>query len=133
MKICALVANFTHSVIITNNFVRKDFKKCKVVFITQNSQKDKLNSFVSNYFKNKTVDFVEWGDETNTYSYDFNTIFAVYGSDLFIARVNRYINMLKLSNMVIDLYDITSIKCSVEDIVLSHDYFLNSSGIKVKK
>ena len=47
--------------------------------------------------------------------------------------VQDYINMLKLSNMVIDLYDITSIKCSVEDIVLSHDYFLNSSGIKVKK
>ena len=133
MKVVALVAKFTHSFIITNMFVKKDLKKCKVVFITQNSQKDKLNSFVSNYFKNNTVDFVEWGDETNTYSYDFNTIFAVYGSDLFIARVNRYINMLKLSNMVIDLYDITSIKCSVEDIVLSHDYFLNSSGIKVKK
>lgn len=133
MKVCALVANFTHSVIITNNFAKNDFKYSKVVFITQKSQKEKLTVITNNYFKKCSIDFVEWGDENASYGYDSNIIFAIYGSDSFIFKVNEYLKMLNLSNIIIDLYEITLLKCSIEEIVKSHDYYLDSTGLKTKR
>lgn len=132
MKICALVAGFMHSVIVTDSFLKDRVENVKVVFITQCNHKDKLKKIVSSYFSNGNVSFCEWGDEMKNYNYDSNVIFAIFGCDLFISRVNNYIKALNINNVIIDLYDITLLKNDIETIIASHDYFLNTNGIQLK-
>lgn len=133
MKICAFVANFTHSVIITCNYVKNNSDVDRVIFITQSEQKEKLDVIINKYFKESKISFIEWGNESSVYDYDENIIFAIYGSDSFVLKVNKYLKMLNFSNMIINLYDIKTIKNGIENIILKHDYYLDSSGIKIKK
>lgn len=132
MKICALVANFTHSVIVTNSFLSKENKQLKVLFITQFKQKEKLEKITSCYFKNSNVSFLEWGDEKRNFNYDLDVVFAIYGNDLFISKVNSYIKSLGINNVILDLYDISTLKGNIENILSSYDYFLNSQGVQSK-
>ena len=52
IKVCSFVANYTHSCILVNNFISKEFEKAKVIYINEKSEKEKLKNIVNKYFKN---------------------------------------------------------------------------------
>ena len=133
IKLCSFVANYTHSCIITSNFISKEFKDAKVIYINENSQKEKLEKIVNKYFKNlnKEIIYMEWLNEEVINDYvSENIILVVNGSESFITKVNSYISFIKHNVLVINCYNISQIKSNISDIVMVHDYFLNTEGVK---
>ena len=47
IKVCSFVANYTHSCIVANNFISKEFNKAKVIYINEKSEKEKLKKIVN--------------------------------------------------------------------------------------
>ena len=103
IKLCSFVVNYTHSCIITSNFISKEFVDAKVIYINENSQKEKLEKIANKYFKNldKKIIYMEWLNEEiiNDYANE-NIILVVNGSE------------------------------KISDIINKHDYFLNTNGLK---
>lgn len=133
IKLCSFVANYTHSCIITSNFISREFKDAKVIYINENSQKEKLEKIVNKYFKNlnKEIIYMEWLNEEVINDYvSENIILVVNGSESFITKVNSYISFIKHNVLVINCYNISQIKSNISDIVMVHDYFLNTEGVK---
>ena len=42
IKVCTFVANYTHSCIVANNFISKEYEKAKVIYINEKSEKEIL-------------------------------------------------------------------------------------------
>lgn len=133
IKLCSFVANYTHACIITSNFISNEFIDAKVIYINENSQKEKLEKIVNKYFRklNKKIIYMEWLNEDiiNDYANE-NIILVVNGSESFITKVNSFISFLKYNVLVINCYNVSELKSKVSDIVISHDYFLNTDGLK---
>ncbi len=49
IKVCTFVANYTHSCIVANNFISKEYEKAKVIYINEKSEKEKLKNIVNKY------------------------------------------------------------------------------------
>lgn len=133
IRLCSFVANYTHSCIITSNFISKEFVNAKVIYINENSQKEKLEKIVNKYFKNlnKKIIYMEWLNEEVINDYlSENIILVVNGSEAFITKVNSYISILNYNVLVINCYNISELKSRVSDIIMTHDYFLNTDGLK---
>ena len=133
IRLCSFVANYTHSCIITSNFISKEFVNAKVIYINENSQKGKLEKIVNKYFKNlnKKIIYMEWLNEEVINDYlSENIILVVNGSEAFITKVNSYISILNYNVLVINCYNISELKSRVSDIIMTHDYFLNTDGLK---
>ena len=133
IKLCSFVVNYTHSCIITSNFISKEFVDAKVIYINENSQKEKLEKIANKYFKNldKKIIYMEWLNEEiiNDYANE-NIILVVNGSESFITKVNGYIRFLKYNVLVINCYNVSEITSKISDIINKHDYFLNTNGLK---
>ena len=133
IKLCSFVVNYTHYCIITSNFISKEFVDAKVIYINENSQKEKLEKIANKYFKNldKKIIYMEWLNEEiiNDYANE-NIILVVNGSESFITKVNGYIRFLKYNVLVINCYNVSEITSKISDIINKHDYFLNTNGLK---
>ncbi len=135
IKVCSFVANYTHSCIVANNFISKEFSNAKVIYINEKSQREKLKSIVNKYFKNmnEKILYMEWLNEEVTNDYiNENIILVVNGSESFINKVNNYMCFLQNDIVVINCYNIMDIKSSISDIIAKHDYYLNTNGIEVR-
>ncbi len=133
IKLCSFVANYTHSCIVTSNFICREFIDAKVIYINEKSEKEKLNKIVNKYFKNmnKQIIYMEWLNEEVINDYiNENIILVINGSESFINKVNNYIYFIKSNVLVINCYNISEIKSSITDIIYSHDYYLNTNGVK---
>ena len=136
IKVCSFVANYTHSCIVANNFISKEFDKAKVIYINENSEKEKLKKIVNKYFKNinKKIIYMEWLNEEIVNDYvNENIILVVNGSESFISKVNEYMCFIQNEILVINCYNIMDIKSNISDIIATHDYYLNSDGIQIRK
>lgn len=133
IKLCSFVANYTHSCIITTNFISREFIDAKVIYINEKSEKEKLDSIVNKYFKNidKRIVYMEWLNEEVINDYvNENIILVINGSEEFISKVNNYIYFIKSNVIVINCYNISQIKSDIQDIISTHDYYLSTSGVK---
>ena len=136
IKVCSFVANYTHSCIVANNFISKEFNKAKVIYINEKSEKEKLKKIVNKYFKNinKKIIYMEWLNEEIVNDYiNENIVLVINGSESFISKVNSYICFIQSDVLVINCYNIMDIKISITDIISKHDYYLNTDGIQIRK
>lgn len=136
IKVCSFVANYTHSCIVANNFISKEFDKAKVIYINENSEKEKLKKIVNKYFKNinKKIIYMEWLNEEIVNDYvNENIVLVINGSESFISRVNEYMCFIQNEILVINCYNIMDIKSNISEIIATHDYYLNSDGIQIRK
>ena len=136
IKVCTFVANYTHSCIVANNFISKEFDKAKVIYINENSEKEKLKKIVNKYFKNinKKIIYMEWLNEEIVNDYvNENIVLVINGSESFISKVNEYMCFIQNEILVINCYNIMDIKSNISDIIATHDYYLNSDGIQIRK
>lgn len=136
IKVCSFVANYTHSCILVNNFISKEFEKAKVIYINEKSEKEKLKNIVNKYFKNmnKKIIYMEWLNEEVVNDYvNENIILVINGSENFISRVNEYICFIQSDVVVINCYNVMSLKNSISDIISKHDYYLNTDGVQIRK
>ena len=136
IKVCSFVANYTHSCILVNNFISKEFEKAKVIYINEKSEKEKLKNIVNKYFKNmnKKIIYMEWLNEEVVNDYvNENIILVINGSENFISRVNEYICFIQSDVVVINCYNVMSLKTSISDIISIHDYYLNTDGVQIRK
>ena len=134
IKVCTFVASYTHSCIVANNFISKEFADAKVIYINEKSEKEKLRSIVNKYFKkiNEKILYMEWLNEEVTNDYvNENIILVINGSEHFVNKVNEYMCFLQSDYMVINCYNITDLKTNIEDIISKHDYYLNTNGIEI--
>lgn len=135
IKVCTFVANYTHSCIVANNFISKEYEKAKVIYINEKSEKEKLKKIVNKYFKNinKQIIYMEWLNEeiVNDYQNE-NIVLVVNGSESFITKVNSYMCFIQSDVLVINCYNIMDIKTSISDIISKHDYYLNTDGIQIR-
>ena len=71
IKVCSFVASYTHSCIVANNFISKEFTDAKVIYINENNEKEKLKNIVNKYFKkiNEKILYLEWLNEEITNDY----------------------------------------------------------------
>jgi len=135
IKVCSFVASYTHSCIVVNNFVSKEFSDAKVIYINELEEKEKLKNIINQFFKrvNSKIFYTEWLNEeiTNDYANE-NIVLVVYGSEKFIDKVNRYLCFIQNEVFVINCYDILEMKSKTSDITARHDYYLNTSGIELR-
>lgn len=135
IKVCSFVASYTHSCIVANNFISKEFTDAKVIYINENNEKEKLKNIVNKYFKkiNEKILYLEWLNEEITNDYlNENIILVVNGSESFINKVNKYMCFLQNDILIINCYNITNIESNINDIVLKHDYYLSTNGIEIR-
>lgn len=136
IRVCSFVANYTHSCIVANNFISKEFDRAKVIYINEKSEKEKLKNIVNKYFKNinKKIIYMEWLNEevVNDYANE-NIVLVINGSESFISRVNSYICFIQSDVVVINCYNVMDIKSSITDIIEKHEYYLNSDGVQIRK
>ncbi len=135
IKVCSFVANYTHSCIVANNFIAKEFSNAKVIYINERSEKEKLKNIVNKYFRNlnEKILYMEWLNEEVTNDYvNENIILVINGSENFINKVNSYLCFLQSHIIVINCYNIVDIKSNINDIIEKHDYYLNTNGIEIR-
>ena len=143
IKLCCFTVNNTHSYIIANNFINNELKNVKVIYINEKQEKNerkRLKILISRLYKkmDDEVFYTEWLNEKITNDYENETfVFVVSGKEEFITKVNKYLNINEAFGYVINCYDIFDLKTQVADIISSHDYYINTTGVirreKLKK
>lgn len=135
IKLCCFTVNSTHAYIISNNFINNELKDVKVIYINEKSEQKKLKGIISKFYKkmDDSLFYTEWLNEKITNDYkDEKFVFVVNGTETFIKKVNKYIDINDSQGYVINCYDIFDITMATSDIIAKHDYYINTTGI-VKK
>lgn len=136
LKICCFTVSYTHSCIIANNFINKELKNVKVIYINEKSEEIKLKNIVSRFYKkmDDQLFYTEWLNEkiTNDYKNE-NFVFVVNGKEDFVNRVNKYIQINEAKGYIINCYNIFDIQDRVEDIISKHDFYINTNGLVRKE
>lgn len=136
VKLCCFTVNYTHACIIANNFINKELKNVKVIYINEKSEKKKLNNLVSKFYKmmDDKLFYTEWLNEKITNDYQNETfVFVINGKEEFVNKVNQYIDINDAKGYVINCYNIFDIQDEVEKIIAKHDYYINTTGIVRKE
>ena len=77
---------------------------------------------------------MEWLNEEIVNDYvNENIVLVINGSESFISKVNEYMCFIQNEILVINCYNIIDIKSNISDIIATHDYYLNSDGIQIRK
>ena len=132
IKLCCFTVNSTHACIIANNFINNELKNVKVIYINEKSEKRKLKHIISKFYKkmDDKLFYTEWLNEKITHDYTNETfVFVVNGKEEFIEKVNKYLDINESVGYIINCYDIFDIKMETKDIINSHDYYINTTGI----
>lgn len=134
IKLCCFTVNLTHACIIANNFITNELENVKVIYINEKSEKRKFKNIISRFYKKMENEmyYTEWLNEkiTNDYQNE-NFVFVVYGSEDFITKVNKFLDINESNAYVINCYEIFNIE-STKEIIEAHDYYINTTGI-IKK
>ncbi|MDO4283554.1 MAG: hypothetical protein Q4D02_07965 [Clostridia bacterium] len=135
VKICCFTVSYTHACIIANNFINKELKNVKVIYMNEKSEEAKLKNIVSKFYKkmDDSIFYTEWLNEkiTNDYNHE-EFVFVVNGKEEFVNRVNKYIDINESRGYIINCYNIFDIQESTKSIISKHDYYINTTGL-VKK
>ncbi len=135
IRVCSFVSSYTHSCIVVNNFIIKEFKEAKVIYINEKDEKEKLEDIVNKYFKNlnEEISYMECFNEEIVNDYvNENIVFVINGSENFINKVNEYMCFLQNNAMIINCYNILELKSNIKDIISNYDYYLNTNGIEIR-
>lgn len=136
LKICCFTVSYTHACIIANNFISKELKNVKVIYINEKSEEVKLKNIVSRFYKkmDDQLFYTEWLNEkiTNDYKNE-NFVFVVNGKEEFVNRVNKYIQINEAKGYIINCYNIFDIEDRIEDIISKHDFYINTNGLVSKE
>lgn len=134
IKLCCFTVNLTHACIIANNFIANELENVKVIYINEKSEKRKFKNIISKFYKKieNEMYYTEWLNEkiTNDYQNE-NFVFVVHGREDFITKVNKFLDINESNAYVINCYEIFNIE-STKEIIESHDYYINTTGI-IKK
>ena len=140
-KLCCFTANTTHACIMANNYITNNLNNVKVIYINEKNEIKKIKNIISKFYSSieEKMYYCEWLNEEiiNDYEYE-EFVFVVHGTERFISNVNKFLNINNFNGFVINCYDIFEIKSSIDEIIKSHDFYMNTSGIigsdvKIKK
>lgn len=135
IKLCCFTVNYTHACIIANNFISNELKNVKVIYVNEKSEKKKLKTIIGKFYKNMEDQMfcTEWLDEKLLNDYKKETfVFVVYGSEAFVEKVNKYLDVNEFYGYIINCYEIFDIDMDIEQIIDKHDFYINTTGI-IKK
>ena len=131
-KLCCFTVSTTHMCIMVNNYIINNLKNTKIIYINEKCETKKIKSIISKFYSNieDTMFYSEWLNEglINDYEYE-EFVFVVHGREKFITNVNKFLDINNFNGYVINCYDICEIKSSIEDIIMKHDYYMNTTGI----
>src|SRR5574344_2083992 len=113
IKLCCFTVNSTHAYIIANNFINNEFENVKVIYINEKTEKRKIKKIINKYENEKFV-------------------FVVNGNEEFIEKVNKFLDINDCDGYIINCYNISDIKCNINCIINSHDFYINTTGV-IKK
>lgn len=131
-KLCCFTVNTTHACIIANNYIVNNLDNVKIIYINEKDENKKLKSIISRFYK-KMEDrmyYSQWLNESILNDYEKEEfVFVVHGKEKFIDNVNKFLDINDFNGYIIDCYDICEIKSSIDDVIKSHDYYMNTTGI----
>lgn len=136
IKLCCFTVNSTHAYIISNNFINNELNNVKVIYINEKKEKSKIKNIVGKFYKkmNDKLFYTEWLNEKiiNDYTKE-EFVFVVNGKEDFIEKVNSYLDINEAKGYVINCYDVFDLKNNVSNIIKSHDFYINTTGIHKKE
>jgi hypothetical protein len=131
-KLCCFTVNTTHACIIANNFIDKNLKNMKIIYINEKEESKKLGQIISKFYKNfqDKMYYSQWLNENilNNYSEE-NFVFVVHGREKFVENANKFLKLNDFNGYIINCYDVSDMISTVPDIVSRHDYYINTAGI----
>lgn len=131
-KLCCFTVNTTHACIIANNYISNNLDNVKIIYINEKNENKKIKNIISKFYK-KIEDrmyYTEWLNENLLNDYENeNFVFVVHGKEKFISNVNKFLDINNFDGYVINCYDICEIKSSVDEVIATHDYYMNTTGI----
>lgn len=135
IKLCCFTVNSTHAYIIANNFINNEFENVKVIYINEKTEKRKIKKIINKFYKNMNdkVFYTECLNEKIINDYENEKfVFVVNGNEEFIEKVNKFLDINDCDGYIINCYNISDIKCNINCIINSHDFYINTTGV-VKK
>lgn len=136
IKLCCFTVNYTHACIIANNFINSRLNNVKVIYVNEKSEKKKMKSIISRFYKkmDDKMFCTEWLDEKLVHDYLNETfVFVVHGKEDFISSVNKYLELNDFRGYIINCFDIFDIESGTNNIINSHDYYINTTGVVNKE
>ncbi|MEG2459698.1 MAG: hypothetical protein RSB51_01295 [Clostridia bacterium] len=135
-KICSFAINFIHACIMANNFIKENLNDVKIIYINEENEKQKIKDVITKYYPE--VEHVSFYndilDEKIINEYDSEKfVYVVYGSEKFIEKVNKYLDINKFSGYIINNYKVITLKEDMNDIINKHKYYINTTYIYVSK
>ena len=131
-KMCCFTVNTTHACIIANNYIVNNLDNVKVIYINEKDENKKLKNIISRFYKSMEdrMYYSQWLNESMLNDYaEEEFVFVVHGKEKFIANVNKFLAINEFKGYIINCYDICEIRSSVEEVIKSHDYYMNTTGI----
>ena len=131
-KLCCFTVNTTHACIIANNYIVNNLDNVKVIYINEKNETKKVKNIISKFYKGmeERMFYSEWLNESMLNDYETEKfVFVVHGKEQFITNVNKFLEINAFNGYIIDCYDICEIKSSIDDVIKSHDYYMNTTGI----
>lgn len=131
-RLCCFTVNTTHACIIANNYITKNLDNVKIIYINEKGEAKKVKSIISRFYT-KIEDrmyYSEWLNENLLNDYEEEKfVFVVHGKEKFISNVNKFLDINRFNGYIINCYDICEIKSKVEDVIASHDYYMNTTEV----
>ena len=131
-KLCCFTVNTTHACIIANNYITNNLNNVKIIYINEKCENKKIKNIISKFYKGieDRMYYTEWLNENMLNDYEKeNFVFVVNGNERFITNVNKFLDINEFYGYIINCYDICEIKSSIDEIIKSHDYYMNTTGI----
>ncbi len=136
IKLCCFTVNYTHSCIISNNFISNELKDVKVIYINEKSEKKKIKNIIKRFYSkmNDTTFYTEWLNEEVINDYENEKfVFVISGKEKFIEGVNEYLKFNQFNGYIINCYEVFDSSIKMEEIMDRHDYFINTTGMVRKE
>lgn len=131
-KLCCFTVNTIHACIIANNYITNNLDNVKIIYINEKGETKKVKNIISRFYTKieERMYYSEWLNESLLNDYeDEEFVFVVHGKEKFISNVNKFLDINRFNGYVINCYDICEIKSKVEDVILKHDFYMNTTGI----
>ena len=131
-RLCCFTVNTTHACIIANNYIVNNLNNVKIIYINEKDENRKIKSIISRFYRSieKRMYYSQWLNEAILNDYDTEEfVFVVHGKEKFINNVNKFLEINVFNGYIINCYDIYEIRSNIEDIIDSHDCYMNTTGI----
>ena len=135
IKLCCFAVNFTHACIVANNFIEKNLKGTKIIYINEIDEVKKLENIISKYYKKLQDEnyYSMWLNENMINDYETEKfVIVVYGDQKFVENVNKFLNINNFDGYIINCYNAMETTSSLNTIVDKHEYYINTSNLFIK-